>query len=340
MAARVPRNASFQRNIQGSKNVGKSKGKKKGKKSQFRRAAPSSMGRFTRNTMSKSMMDAAAGRVCSILDPFCPAAKGALFPDDSTGARVGIQLRGTGSVNVDANGTQFFVYTPTLEYGFTNVGSVANNFTIPASWNAYAGATTLAGYGSQYRILSMGVTVRSTAVATATSGYIVLTEANDLAAAEVVPVGTLQGSRVYTSALFPGFEASWVSTPQGPQARNWQTFNTSGTFSSVPLKGWTQLAVQFIGCPASSNVAQIEYVINTELIVDMDNVVAQFAPKPPVANAAVIKAASMARAKLESFVEGSSKKVENRIRALVHGALSDAKSAASDFAVASLEGLV
>lgn len=228
-----------------------------------------------------------------------------------------LQLRAAGPGATDANGTQAFAYMPSLDYGWTNVGSTTGVFTWPSSWNIYSQAGNAATYGSQYRINSFGICVRSIQAVNTTSGYLVLTECNGVKPGGTLPVGQLQGTNVFTCPLSPGLEVCWFSNPQGPQAHVWQAWNTSTTFLYT-FEGWSSLVIQLAGAAASSpSVIQIEYVMNIEILVDQDNVISQLVPKPPPAMPLVTTTVSAVRNKIESFIEGGAKKVEDRISQMV-----------------------
>jgi hypothetical protein len=260
---------------------------------------------------------------CTIVDPFCAAAKGTLYPDKTSGQRLAFQCRGLIVQNTDATGNLCIVLTPTIGNaapGYAFVTSSGGNFTLPAvgSWNTYAGASTAFGYGSNFRIVSWGAIVRNNAPVTSTSGYVVVSEYNDIAPAAVIAVGNLYGSRAQVRPLAPGQEVSWVSSPEEPAARLFRAWDT--TTVNVAAY-WTSLAVQIVGGSASIGAVSVEYFINVEVLVDSTNAISQLLPPAPKHNPAVTSVASDISSGLEGFVEGGVNAVEKTVANLASTAI-------------------
>jgi len=256
--------------------------------------------------------------VCSVTDPFCPAAKNSKWPDGTSGNTLTEQFRGNVTLSADAQGYGFAVFAPTAPYGYT-VATVAPGPPAVAQitaagvnqpWQTYKANSMLATYGGNCRTVSAGFIVRNVASATNSAGIITVGTNTAPAASMNFTLGSELYNEVAVKAIQPGMEMSFVSQPRGTGARD---FNSQTAYSACPTD-WSCLFIEISGANAGIAVVNVEWFINIEFepYPDKRELAALAKPNPPKSTAAEASV-SRVHSSLGSLIEGGVSSVESAI---------------------------
>lgn len=258
--------------------------------------------------------------VCSVTDPFCPAAKNSKWPDGTSGNTLTEQLRGNVTITTLAAGNYAIAFSPSAPYGYLGTASsTSTTFTTGAALNLYKPSSLVATYGAEVRIVSFGVIARSVASATTSAGLVTFGTAGNMPTLSTAyTFGTELYDQVAVVALQPGMEFSWVSHPRGTDAH---AFKSLSTTTSGPID-WTTLTIEITGAPASTAVLNLEWYMNIEFTVGINSALSAIAkPNPPsVPHAAT--AVSHVHQSVGSFIKGGVAAVEDAVMKSATDALS------------------
>jgi hypothetical protein len=268
--------------------------------------------------------------VCSVSDPFCPAAKNSKWPDGTMGNTLTEQFRGNYTIKPNADGNAFVVFAPTAPYGY-NVATinpapgpyVATLASGAAAWGLYKPSSMLATYGGNYRIVSSGFIARNVASATSAAGVVTFGTNTAPANGMTFDMGTESYVAVAVKAIQPGLEFSMISQPRGTGARD---FEQQSTATAVPTD-WSCLYVEITGATANVPCVNVEWYINVEfeLYPDKRGLAGIAKPNPPKSSAAET-AVSRVHGSVGSFIEGGVAQVEAAISKHASAALSSLMS--------------
>lgn len=273
--------------------------------------------------------------LCSITDPFCPAAKGARIPDGLGGASMALQLRGNIAFSTSATGAQLVCFQAGAPYGWIGATLSTGVWTFASTYNLYAQSGILTTYGSRYRIVSAGVVLRSTVSMTNAQGYVIVSDGSPPGPSTSVNAGDIAYPRSQTLSLTQGFQHMWRSTPQGAIARQYQSLLGNTNINS----GMSALFIEVIGGPASLPVMVAEYFINVEFQLSPDSGVAQMAPPPTRANPAAMSIASKVHESANNLLAGGVEQMEVAVQSAASKAIMAAETAGSDFLTGALSFL-
>lgn len=253
--------------------------------------------------------------VCSITDPFCPAAKSAKWPDGTSGNTLTEQFRGNVTVATLPEGISCVCFGAGAPYGWLVPLSAPTTTSVlmDNSYTLYKSNSLLATFGDKYRIVSFGCIIRCVASATTASGIITLGSAPAVGQSQTVTLGSELYSEVIIRAIQPGMEVSWISQPLGSSAHTFRSQSTGSTV--IDDDSWSSLVIELTGCPASTSMVNVEWFINVEFLpkpqsTNYNNPLTALAkPNPPKISAAT-DSSSVARGTLGSFIEGGISQVE------------------------------
>lgn len=252
--------------------------------------------------------------ICSITDPFCPAAKNAKWPDGTSGNTLTEQFRGNASITVDAAGNELYCFAAAAPFGYVGSTVVAGPpivGTTDANYNSYKANSMLATYGSGYRVVSFGIIFRCIASATTASGVITLGTAPNASGSTAYTLGQELYSEVVVKAIQPGMEICWISQPMGTGARD---FVSQSTATANLTTDWTACWMEITGAAASSTPIVAEWFMNIEFqpLTTARALTAIARPNPSKSNAAE-QAVSGSHTTLGSFIEGGVKSAEQAV---------------------------
>jgi len=262
--------------------------------------------------------------VCTLTDPFCPAAKNAKWPDGTSGNTLTEQFRGNVVVTPLTGGNYAIVFSPSAPFGYLLTSSVVAGppavCTFTSGYATYRTGSLLATFGDQYRIVSAGVICRCIASATNAAGLITFGTTGVVpAASSTLTLGNELYDEVTIKAIQPGMELSWVSQPRGSAAREFRSQTTTALTSAT--HDWTSLIVEISGAPTSACL-QFEWFINVEFNALSASAITAVATRNPPSVPSATTAVSKVHHTLGSFIEGGVKQVEESISKHASDALS------------------
>jgi len=221
-----------------------------------------------RQRNANSSMPAVEEYLCSVTDPFCDHAQGAVSPYGTKQYTMPFTVRSFSTIGTGAGGQANVVFQPGMrEFNFhADTVAVASTFTAAAGYNTSSGA--LPTFLSQGRVISAGVRWWNILAATAAGGSVT-----------VVPVPD-------DSELLDGAAHSWASLNNTPGAVT-TSLRADGAYIfkrvDVPLSyeftditsgsgapadnGWDAVLLNITG-PASTNVLIIEWYLRCEGVFD------------------------------------------------------------------------
>lgn len=288
-----------------------------------KRAGPMVMGKKSGVTKMAHVHHA-----CSILDPFCGAARAAKRPDGMGQQSLGFCVRGSRVISTDANGNAMSAFVPGLgRYGIATAvpsgGPPITTYTLPAAWETTSSSGFVATNAGEVRIVSFGAIIRNIAAMTECKGLLHLFSLANPVVSQVFSVLNQNMPESRTAVMTSGQEVSWISKPLGASAHTFRPFAQATTTMSD--FDWSSLFVEVYGGPASAAVLMVEYVINVELTLNsagltttaLGGTITKQRPANPVAT----QVQGAVHSKLDSFVDGGIKALENTVKNAASSAL-------------------
>lgn len=251
--------------------------------------------------------DTLSRQVCSLVDPFCQAAFGAKFPDLSTVRSMPYAYRYSTALTTDVNGNACIMIVPAWN---NNIAVSAIPVTFPATFSNFT-ALTPSLTPDQYRIVSMGCILRSTAAPLSASGMVRvrgLATQNGASLTSIDPF-TYNVDFSNDTSLYNTKETAVFFRRTSIQAQEFTRPSTtnavSGPVTNYVGNGWGPVNISVIGGPVSSACLTIEVTIHYELTF-ADNDSMQLAATPAALdNTIVASAASRLQTVASSvFTEG------------------------------------
>jgi len=256
---------------------------------------------------------------CSILDPFCPAARAAKRPDVMGNTSIGFCVRGSSVITTDATGAAMSCFVPGLgRYGLNTATLAAGTWTLngnTSQWQTLSSSGFVDSNAGEIRIVSFGCIFRSTASATNCQGlvntFVVPNPINGMT------LGALSSNYPETRMMpmTAGMELSWISKPVGTKAHMFRAY--SDATSTMTDFDWTSMFVEISGGAVSTAVAVVEYVVNVEFTLKNASIgasnMAGTITKPRPANPVANTIQSSVHSKMDSFVSGGVEKLEKAV---------------------------
>lgn len=254
------------------------KGKKVGKKKGTRRpraappAYPPAMRMSVSNRMSGTKSKGHKQDTCSVLDPFCPHARNAHYPDGQGNGTLTMPIKFHQTVGTLGNGGTVLYVSANLPYSIIGAASYATgNYTLGTAYVDATAGSLFGSWAQEYRIVSWGLIIRSTYPAASTQGYVIVTKLNKMPAVSAsTAAGSVYGIDSQSMALYAGQEIHVVGKPTSIEARNFVGLNSSTTQLNL---NWDVVRIEVVGAALSAlNVADVEIVYNLE-VTDRKSVV-------------------------------------------------------------------
>jgi len=204
--------------------------------------------------------------VCSVTDPFCPAAIGAKWLDEFPIATHTYCMKKIFSITTSAAGSSNFVFQPGVNaynFDFVDAGVAFGNGCTQTASGTWA---TIQGQSRGCRVVSAGCRFWNALAMSAAGGYchVGTCGAGEFSGVTITQ-GTLPNAIGDVQAVDIRSEWAWVAKPQSADARSLLS-GTTNTISPSVVKGnveWDALLVQFNG-PVSTLVGYVEMVIHYE----------------------------------------------------------------------------
>lgn len=273
---------------------------------------------------SKGNHDASSGghkmalvhQICGITDPFCNHAKGAKYPDNSSSRTLPYPLRARGGLSTTAAGIGGFLWHP--QYSFSPITYPSSYAGSVMSLNNFPIQTLVAG-PSTYRIVTSGFIVRNICAPLTASGMVHIRWFANPSGAHYGSVDglTYNCSNSIDIPLQDCKELVVITTrsPRMPQLFN-EVVNDTGVVTTIIDNGFCPITVYVDGCPATTSVLDIEYLINYELTFPDSDGLSMLGTPPPPANALVTQAAAVVTSSLKtSFFKGIDRAKDYMVKA-------------------------
>jgi hypothetical protein len=225
-------------------------------------------------------------QACSIMDPFCPAAKGAKFPDGRGTRTLPQQLTGYivmagGTASAPNNAAT--ALAPGAPYGYSvATGVTGGNFNFGSSWTKYGQSTLFEEKCANYRIVSFGAVVRVVSSVGDTAGSIAFNTLGPEFGAisgDVIPPMSSDYEEQQVFPLATGATYTWVSKPQGSDATEFlkQDGNNTTFHDEDYVTGFTGVCIELRGSK-STTMVEIQYFMNVEAQVKPNNSITALIP--------------------------------------------------------------
>lgn len=265
--------------------------------------------------MKSAVISRIAHKVCAISDPFCPAARGSKWPDNTSKLTMGLPFRARVPISTDTSGWASVMFLP----GFTNqysVGVVSGAGLIATftNFNTTGGPTQTP---AQYRVVSWGLRFRHLVAPLNSSGIVRI---RTFAVSSAVAIGVVDPATYNCDSYrdIPLQDCKEVSVI-GKRSDSHETYQFVSPFDTNPTttvagyvsNGWQAVCVSVIGAPASTAVLDLEYIFNFEVSFPDSDSMAQLVTKvePPNPQAINLQSKLMERAG-SIFVDTASKGAE------------------------------
>lgn len=211
--------------------------------------------------------------ICGLVDPFCEHAVGVKYPDKSASRTLAYSQHFKGLMATDGAGNTSNLFLPGFSYG-TAVGVVAG---LNVTYSALATNPTTGVVPSFYRIVSMGIRLRSPVAPLNASGMVYIrgyptqtgVSLGSLNMAQYntdfsmdIPLSAINNNG-HTDIIFRKTDDITACTFADPA-----TTNPAATVSSWVAPGFGAVNVGVSGGPLSISVLDVEFFIHYELMFD------------------------------------------------------------------------
>ncbi len=263
-----------------------------------------------------SALERVVHQTCSITNPFCAAARGSKYPDDTSLPTLPYQLHGNVALSTNASGRAGALFLPGFSYQY----SLDSTVTVPGS-PAYANLSSFSLTGllpNSYRLVSWGVRVKSIAAPLNASGMVYIRLFN-LAVGTQANSITATGWNAVAAANVPLRTCNDVTITSRPTSREFWNYKTPSTTNPDNLTtnwtnpGWSSISVYVEGGPASTAVLDFEVFYNYELTFSDDQSQALLATSSPQPNPMVTKASSYVYSKVAPIFTQGVQKLESYV---------------------------
>jgi hypothetical protein len=200
---------------------------------------------------------------CSILNPFCTAAKGSRRPDGLGSNTMPYQARNVVKITTNASGSALVVFVPGYGYYGSAIGTLATpTWTIASAWTSTPSIAFLNTNAAEVRLLSCGIKFLSIASATTSQGLVHIYTLQNAFAGQTIPELNLNNAEDFTSPIQGGVEAVWLSKPVGTAAHDFR--DTASINNTMTDFNWTCCVVEITGGAPSTTIGMVEFVSNVE----------------------------------------------------------------------------
>lgn len=277
-------------------------------------------------TMSAPVQDVKFARaLCALTDPFCVGARGVKYPDSTAVNTLAWTSEGYYNLTTDVNGhaAGFFGSEPNQGFSFANGWSGSTNIvTTTSNAVAYPGWTSFPAT-TQWRLVSMGVQIRSTLSSMENSGslgILVMPAASGKIAINNVDVDSLINAANSRVSCNSGSVLSASSRGDGIVSKTFEASVATGV-NEVQSWGNDILVPYIVNGPASKICAQIYFVAHYELVFATGSLF-NTVSTPAATESPVLKAgANLVQRSMDLVIKGGTQEFERQImsRAMLAG---------------------
>lgn len=207
-------------------------------------------------------------RICSLNDPFCPAANGMKLLDANPIRTIPYQYHQRFNLTTDASGNVAQLFLPGLTYAFSTAGTVTGSSAV---------FTTLLAGGvfsnvQNYRIVSYGLIFRKVTTPLTSSGMVRFRIFSPTTGAPLTTVdtGTYNCSHYHDVPLAVCNEQTVIIPKTDESYKFWRspaTTNPTANVTDWVSPGFAAVLVSVTGGPVTTTVVDCEVVINYEIIL-------------------------------------------------------------------------
>ncbi len=292
------------------------------RRSRPRRANRRTGSNFASGSSAVSALRDAEDQLCSLLNPFCPAAKGRKYPDGLNAASLTYQFRGhlpnPTFVSTNSHTGWKVKFAPFLPYGYLQATDSAGSWAIPGGSTTLPGTHTLfVNNANAFRVVSAGLIVRCVCNTSNAQGYLIIGKSNGLNLSGTETTADDAYMETQTVPVYAGLECAVINRPVGATAYefNGQGVNTANYDASF----WDTISVELVGGTSNTTI-DIQFVVNCEFTCVADNDITQLAPPDPPKRLALTEAANYVRLKLSSVFEKGDMVLDAAIRTVAQSA--------------------
>lgn len=246
--------------------------------------------------------------LCTITDPFCPAAKGARWPDSNSQPTIAITLQGIVPIQTDAAGNfaASFGVDPIRGYRTWQVDPANGDLTSPTN-TAYNGALQFDGI-SEFRLVSGGVQVFSTASLQTSAGMLRAIEVSSTESNLNTGLNAFSYdyTRTHDKPVREFGSVFQYLRPGGPESRNFNEF----TIGATSTYDWTTSLICLTGGEPTTQVGMIYYVFHYEYKFAQSNIMNKLASPAPGDNAFITTLSNYVGKEAGGIIEGYQHQVQ------------------------------
>lgn len=255
---------------------------------------------------------------CSLSNPFCPAAWGARWPDNSMTRSVGWSAKYLQSLSTDVNGNLARLYLPAL---FNPVVPATFPIASPGSVTAFPTRANVISIPTgivRWRITSWGLKLSCPSAKLSTQGtvFVRLFSPMLFEALAEADVSTYKADAFYEVPLCKLIDEDMfiVPMPLGDSARLFrdQTFSEASAMGLTNQlnPGWQCITVAVYGAQ-TTNILNVTAYYNYELVFGDGEATMEFAKAPPQSNPMITDSTPSILDRVGNFVEGTAERVDN-----------------------------
>lgn len=262
------------------------------------------------NPMSMALVK----RVCAITDPFCDAAVGAKWVDNSSVRSLAQNIHAVVNLSTDADGNGAHLICPgylnQIAPMVTGIGGVFtfNNFT-----TIFSGLNGVSGY----RLVSWGARVKSIGAPLYASGIVRIRGFSTPAGGALTTIN----SATYTDNYLdiPTQDCKDVCivgnklTNLSSIYRSPQETNPTGVVANWVSPGWAPVMISVVGAQASISAIQVEYFFHVEVIFEDGQPLSLLATPPPTTSPIVTAASNLVSKAAGGIFSRGVKEVERMV---------------------------
>lgn len=265
--------------------------------------------------------------VCSISDPFCPAAFGSKWPDGNGQRTLPITVQQLITISTNAAGDAAVLFFPDPTTGWAAATVTALN-TYSNGSNQLTNSAWLKGNCSGYRIVSAGLQFRPITSMMNSSGYYTLAELPSYNTGAITygstAFGNLNTGPSITSTLNNPKPTSYIYRSGGTESRQFNAFQGAAIPTDVDTTNdWPVVELQVHGAPVSASVLAVELVYHLEVQIT-PNAVPGLVTKASGNQPEVVAASNSVLALGSAFIAGGREVVEQSIKSRVMGLMRSA----------------
>lgn len=242
--------------------------------------------------------------VCALVDPFCKAAQGVKYPDNSSNRSLPMQLHYRTTLLSDVNGIGGTLFLPGLTY--TNYTASSGSGTTLQFVST--GNNGLTQTPENYRIVNFGIILRNIIAPLNSSGMVRIRGFGATTGTNLADINTGQYNCNFYQDVSLQECTNIVIVGQRIDATKSESFvrpadtNPANLASAWVSQGWGGFVVAVSGVPINSTILDIECIVNYECVFPDSDTLQLAATKPRPPNPLLAQAASKVAEKVGNTV--------------------------------------